>query len=56
MGKELSEMTVEELWALFPSFLVQYVDKWNEYYKEIESSITDPLARSTRVILKRWKR
>ncbi len=39
MGKELSEMTLEELWALFPIFLVPHDDKWNEYYNEIESSI-----------------
>ena len=42
--KELSEMTLEELWDLFPIFLVQHDDQWNEYYKEIESTITDLLA------------
>ena len=44
MGKELSEMTLEELWDLFPVFLVQHDDHWNEYYIEIESTITDLLA------------
>ena len=44
MGKELSEMTLEELWDLFPIFLVQHDDKWNEYYKEIEYTITELLA------------
>ena len=44
MGKELSEMTLEELWDLFPIFLVQHDDRWNEYYKEIEATITDLLA------------
>ena len=44
MGKELSEMTLEELWDLFPIFLVQHDDRWYEYYKEIESTITDLLA------------
>ena len=44
MGKELSEMTLEELWVLFPIFLVQHDDRWNEYYDEIESIITDLLA------------
>ena len=39
MGKELSEMTLEELWKLFPIFLVQHDDKWKDYYKEIESSM-----------------
>jgi len=36
MGKELSEMTLEELWDLFPIFLVQHDDQWNGYYEEIE--------------------
>jgi len=44
MGKELSEMTLEELWDLFPIYLVQHDDQWNEYYNEIESKITDLLA------------
>ena len=39
MGKELSEMTLAELWELFPIFLVQHDDKWKNYYKEIEASI-----------------
>ena len=43
MGKELSEMTQEELWNLFPIFLVQHNDQWNEYYNEIETTITDLL-------------
>lgn len=36
MGKELSEMSLEELWELFPIFLVAPNDKWNTYYDEIE--------------------
>ena|GEM_PF-1574970 len=44
MGKDLSEMTLEELWDLFPIFLVQHDDRWKEYYHEIESTITDLLA------------
>lgn len=43
MGKELSEMTLTELWELFPIFLVQHDDKWKNYYKEIEASIMDLL-------------
>lgn len=39
MGKELSEMTLEELWELFPIFLVEHNEKWNEYYREIETSL-----------------
>lgn len=37
--KELSKMTLEELWELFPIFLVPHDDKWNDYYNEIESLI-----------------
>ncbi|MFQ6817729.1 MAG: GrpB family protein [Blautia sp.] len=43
MGKELSEMTLAELWELFPIFLVQHDDKWKNYYKEIENLIMDLL-------------
>lgn len=44
MGKELSEMTLEELWNLFPIFLVQHDVRWNDCYKEMESTIADLLA------------
>ena len=43
MGKELSEMTLEELWDLFPISLVQHDDQWYKNYKEIEAKITDIL-------------
>ena len=43
MEKELSEMTLEELWDLFPIFLVPHDDKWDEYYSEIVSTITELL-------------
>ena len=39
MGKELSEMTLEELWELFPIFLVEHNEKWSGYYKEMESML-----------------
>ena len=39
MSKELSEMTIEELWELFPIFLVEHHEKWNDDYKEIESEL-----------------
>ena len=34
MGKKLSEMTLEELWALFPIVLTEHKDCWAEYYAE----------------------
>ena len=44
MSKELSEMTIEELWELFPVFLVEHREKWNDDYKEIESGLQRLLA------------
>ena len=35
MGKELSEMSLEELWTLFPIILVPHDDRWREYYNDI---------------------
>ena len=34
MGKKLSEMTLEELWALFPIILTEHKDCWADYYAE----------------------
>ena len=39
MGKKLSEMTLEELWELFPIFLVPPDDRWESYYNETEASV-----------------
>ena len=40
MRKELSEMTLEELWELFPIFLVAHDDRWKDNYNEIEKTLT----------------
>lgn len=42
--KELSEMTLEELWELFPIFLVEHREKWNDDYKEIKSELQQLLS------------
>ena len=34
MGKPLSEMTLEELWELFPIFLTEHHDCWADWYKD----------------------
>lgn len=34
MNKKLSEMTLEELWQLFPIILTEHKDCWEEYYAE----------------------
>ena len=44
MKKELSEMTLEELWELFPIFLVPHDKKWNEYFCEIKKTLTGLLS------------
>lgn len=37
MRKKLYEMTLEELWELFPIFLDKCNDKWDTYYNVIET-------------------
>ncbi len=44
MRKELLEMSLEELWELFPIFLVAHNDKWNLYYDEIENLLKSALS------------
>jgi len=39
MGKALSEMSLKELWELFPIFLVQHQEHWKEWYIEEESRL-----------------
>lgn len=34
MGKPLSDMTLEELWQLFPIFLTPHQDVWKDWYQE----------------------
>lgn len=36
MKKELTEMTLEELWELFPVFLVPHNEQWAEYFDEMK--------------------
>ena len=43
MGKELSEMTKEELWRLFPIFLVEHNEKWKDRYKAMENFLNELL-------------
>lgn len=44
MAKKLSEMTLEELWQLFPIFLVEHDERWNIWYHEECQRIQDFLA------------
>ena len=42
MGKSLSEMTLEELWQLFPIILTQPDPRWRQWYAE-ERALLEPL-------------
>ncbi len=44
MGKKLSEMTLEELWELFPIFLTKHKDRWIENYHEMEGYLRSGLS------------
>ena len=44
MGKELSEMSVEELWELFPISLVSYKDTWEIDYHEMSVFLENVLS------------
>ena len=37
-------MTLEKLWELFPIFLVPHDDKWNEYFNDVEKTLTGLLS------------
>ena len=46
MEKELSQMTLEELWQLFPIYLVPPNEKWSEYYIEMKIFLKGALSDS----------
>lgn len=39
MGKKLEEMSLEELWQLFPIFLVEHNPLWKKWYEEERNTI-----------------
>ena len=39
MDKELSEMSLEELWQLFPIFLTEHQTVWSEWFEEEKSRL-----------------
>ena len=49
MGKKLSEMTLEELWQLFPIFLTEHQDYWKEWYSEEEGLLKNALSSTERI-------
>ena len=49
MGKKLSEMTLEELWRLFPIFLTEHCEQWAEWYCEEENFLKNILPQSAKI-------
>ena len=43
MAKRLSEMTLEELWQLFPVVLTEHKEFWKEWYSEEETLLSNRL-------------
>lgn len=39
MGKKLSEMSLDELWRLFPIFLTEHQDCWENWYAEEKAAL-----------------
>ena len=49
MSKKLSEMTLEELWQLFPIFLAEHKDCWEKYYAEEAADLKRLLPTGTKI-------
>ena len=49
MGKKLSEMSLEELWQLFPIFLKEHQSCWKEWYLEEENFLKNVLSQVERI-------
>lgn len=47
LGKKLSEMTLEELWQLFPIILTEHKDVWKEWYEEEHELLKSILPKET---------
>ena len=49
MGKKLSEMSLEELWQLFPIILTKHQEDWKEWYLEEESLLKNILPQVEKI-------
>ena len=49
MRKNLSEMTLEELWQLFPIVLVEHQECWKNWYLEEEILLKNALSKMCRI-------
>ena len=48
-GKKLSEMSLEELWQLFPIFLTEYQAHWKDWYLQEEQCLKNTLPTAVRI-------
>ena len=49
MGKKLSEMTLEELWQLFPIVLTEHQERWRKWYLEEETLLKNAFLKMYRI-------
>ena len=49
MDKKLSEMSLEDLWQLFPIFLTEYQTSWKEWYLEEEKLLKKSIPQAARI-------
>ncbi|MDR0980249.1 MAG: GrpB family protein [Methanocalculaceae archaeon] len=49
MSKKLSEMSLEELWQLFPIFLTEHQDCWKDWYAEEKSLLESLLPQTAQI-------
>lgn len=49
MAKKLSEMTLEELWQLFPIILTAHRDAWAAWYEEEAARLREALPAGARI-------
>lgn len=49
MGKKLSEMTLEELWQLFPIFLTEHRTCWADWYQEEAAALQACVPQAVRI-------
>jgi len=49
VSKKLSEMSLEELWQLFPIFLTEHQDYWKDWYAEEEILLKPQLPQTAKM-------
>lgn len=49
MGKKLSEMSLEELWQLFPIILTEHRECWKLWYAEEEAALREAVPQAERI-------